>query len=128
MFSWGNLNWNNFETYAFDPRTELTRKRAEGTWTTEEGCYFKGTAVGDWATLSGSYDHATCWYWNDMFDEYNGHGYGTVLGAWYIVPVAGYSAAWKEWYDSEQLKTMVRFSDLDVKISLFAVRANTAQD
>lgn len=58
-----------------------------------------------------------------MFDRY-----GDVLGAWYIVPVAGYSAAWKEWYDSEELKTMVRFSDLDVKISLFAVRADTAQD
>ena len=123
MFSWGNLNWNNFETYAFDPYTELTRKRAEGTWTTEEGCRFRGKAVGNWAELSGSYDHATCWYWNDMFERY-----GDVLGAWYIVPVAGYSAAWKEWYDSEELKTMVRFSDLDVKISLFAVRADTEQD
>lgn len=50
MFSWGNnTNWENFETYAFDPYTELTRKKAEGTWTTEEGCRFRGTAVGNWA-------------------------------------------------------------------------------
>lgn len=32
MFSWGNLtSWENFEAYAFDPYTELTRKSAEGT-------------------------------------------------------------------------------------------------
>lgn len=118
------LSWINFKTHFFDPYTNLTKKTTDsGGWTTEEGCLFRGTAVGNWQELSGNYDHATCWYWNDMFDRY-----GDVLGVWYIVPVAGYSANWKTWLDLDTALTMMRFNHLDVKITIFAVKADTAQD
>lgn len=58
-----------------------------------------------------------------MFDRY-----GEVLGVWYIVPVVGYSARWREWYDTVSLQTMVNFDHLDVKVTIMAVRADTAQD
>lgn len=92
------LAWRNFKTEFFDPYTDFTRKSNDQNWPVIEGCRFRGSAVGDWPNLSGHYDAATVWYWNDMFDRY-----GEVLGVWYIVPIVGYSARWREWYDTVSL-------------------------
>lgn len=121
------LGYLNFKEEFFDPYADFTRKSNENGDELTQGCYFTGKAVGatvgEWQELSGRFEHATCWFWQDMFDKY-----GQQRGAWYIVPVVGYSAVWTEWYDTEEMTDMVNFDSLDVKVSIFAIRANITED
>lgn len=121
------LGYLNFKDEFFDPYADFTKKSNENGDELTQGCYFTGRAVGrtveEWKELSGRFEHATCWFWQDMFDKY-----GQQKGAWYIVPVVGYSAVWTEWYDTKKLTDMVNFDLLDVKVSIFAIRANITED
>lgn len=117
------LDWRTFTTEFLDPYVDFKRKSNEQNYKSEQGCHFTGTAVGNWNELSGHYEHATTWYWNNMFDRY-----GEVVNVWFIVPVVGYSARWREWTSTVDVKTMVRFDNLDIKVSLIAVQATKAED
>ena len=117
------LDWRTFTTEFLDPYVDFKRKSNTQNYKSEQGCHFTGTAVGNWNELSGHYEHATTWYWNNMFDRY-----GEVVNVWFIIPVVGYSARWREWTNTVDVKTMVRFDNLDIKVSLIAVQATKAED
>lgn len=124
MFNGTAVNWNNFRTAFHDPFTEYTRKsHSAADEYVEAGCRFTGNMLSSWSELSSNFDHCTVWYWNNTFDRY-----GEVQGVWYIVPVIGYSARWKSWYDVSLMRDYVEFDHLDVKVNLFAVKASTAED
>lgn len=121
--SGSNLNYP-YQILAYCPYASIHKIFDDGE---EHQATIQGRALGqtaaDYQTLSASFESASFWYWNNQLDRI-----GEVKNVWYIVPVVGYSAAWREWTDSTTYVQMSEMDHFDVKISMYMIPADRYED